>query len=1543
MLNAPATVDAIAPSAPAYAELHCLTNFTFLRGASHPHEVVEQARALGYKALAITDECSVGGVVRAYTALEKIAPKAPNGPNPPTLPLKLIIGSEFRLECGLRFVALAMDRRGYGKLCRLITRGRRAAAKGSYSLTRADVLQTNLEQCFLLWIPPSPRGTDLPAVGFDPEPARWLARHFGGKVRIAVELLRDGTDSERLAALEALGRDMGLPLVACGDVHMHVRQRRPLQDALTAIRLNIPIAEAGWHLLPNGERYLRERERLAKLYPARLLEETVAIADACTFSLSELRYEYPRELVPEGETPTSYLRKLTEEGARKRWPEGVPRFARTNIENELALIAELKYEPYFLTVQDIVRAAEEMRILCQGRGSAANSTVCYCLRVTAVDPGRASLLFERFISRERHEPPDIDIDFEHERREEVIQYVYTKYGRERAALAATVIMYRPRSALRDAAKAFGLDTDQCTRLTKVMQWWDGSDVMPERLAEAGFNVEDPVLVRILSVAHQLVLHPGFPRHLSQHVGGFVISEGVLEELVPIENATMPDRTVVQWDKDDLNDLGLLKVDLLGLGMMSALRRALVLVNEFEGRSDVERSVIAGQAACAVRDGVLANGIPYTLSNIPGEDPKVYDMCCKADTVGVFQIESRAQMAMLPRLKPRNYYDLVVQIAIVRPGPIQGDMVHPYLQRRKELEEARASGRSGPRDEGVGGGSREGSLSMSTILPSAGRTPADEVLARTLGVPIFQEQVMQLAIVAAGFTPGEADSLRRAMGAWKRTGGLEHFKEKLLTGMREREYSEEFAQRIYKQMMGFGEYGFPECVVGETRVVDADTGRWVFIDDVISGKASLRTTLACDERLRLCKREVVAIKSSGVKPVWRLRTALGHTIVATAEHPFMTMDGWRKLGTLQLGDHIAAARTLPLAGRLRWPRHEVLVLADLIAEGNLCHPNTFCFYTTARWHCDEFVKAVECFPNTRAVVERNKNCFSVRVKRIDRQQPAGAVLWARELGIWGRGARLKQLPPAVFELCASNIALLLARLWEGDGSFSEAAHASYDTASQQLATEVQHLLLRLGIVARLYCRRRLYEGRRLEYYVVTVTGTEPLQRFWRFIGRRFLDTERHRKSKALAACRTGRMSRDIIPAAVRMIIRKERDASGLSWVEIGQVAGVCVREVQARGGCKIGFRRSTIGRLASALRSPELAQLANSDIYWDQVVQIEALDPQPTYDLEIDGNHNFLANNLVVHNSHSASFALLAYSSAWLKCHKPAAFTCALLNSQPMGFYAPAQLVRDAREHGVEVRPVDVQESDYECTLERREEGGEAALRLGLILVKSLSETGAKRLVAARAAGHFESVQALAKRAALDRGDLEALAAAGALAALSGNRHLAFWEVAGTEKALPLAPPSLRPGSIEEGRPLLQAPTEGQRIIADYSSVGLTLGRHPMALLRDGLRKRLLSAAELGCVAHGKWVRTAGIVLMRQRPQSASGVTFLTIEDETGQVNLVVWESVGRAQRRALVESKLLEVYGELQRQDGITHLIARQLTDRSALLGRLLTRSRDFR
>ena len=1452
---------------PAYAELHCLSNFTFLRGASHPHELVEQAEALGYEALAITDECSVAGVVRAHMAAK-------------ARPLKLIVGAEFRLRCGLKFVALAIDRRGYGRLCRLITRGRRGAAKGSYALTRADLEELDLKQCYLLW---------LPAAQPQAEELQWLAARFAGRLRIAVELLREGADGERLASLTQLGARCGVTLIASGDVHMHVRARRRLQDALTAIRLNTPIAALGGELYANGERYLRERARLLRLYPRALLEASAAVAADCHFSLDELRYEYPHELVPPGETASSHLRKLTEAGARWRWPQGVPPVERHAIEHELELIAQLGYEPYFLTVHDVVDFARSQGILCQGRGSAANSRVCYCLGVTSVDPQRgAALLFERFISRERNEPPDIDIDFEHERREEVLQYVYRKYGRERAALAATVIMYRPRSALRDLGKVFGLSPAASGELAKVMQWWDGSAALAERLRAAGFAVDSPWLQRLLPLANELVAFPGFPRHLSQHVGGFVIAQDLLEELVPIENAAMSERTVVQWDKDDLNDLGLLKVDLLALGMLTALQRAFTLVNEYRGTH-------------------------HTLGELPAEDPKVYDMVCRADTIGVFQIESRAQMAMLPRLQPRCYYDLVIEVAIVRPGPIQGDMVHPYLRRRCGAEPVEYPGEE-----------------------------VREVLCRTLGVPIFQEQVMQIAIVAAGFTPGEADALRRAMGAWKRSGGLDPFRERLLQGMRTKGYPEEFAQRIYQQMLGFGEYGFPQCVVGETRVVDADSGRWLSIDEIVSGRAPLNATIACDADLRLRRRRVIAVKSSGVKPVWRLRTALGHTIAATAEHPFLTMTGWRALGELRLGDCVAAARALPVRGRRRWLRHQIVVLAGLIAEGNLCHPSTFYFHTSAAWHCEDFARAVERFANTRAVIERHRSCFSVRVRRIERSSPAQAVIWARTLGICGLGAREKHLPSEALELCRSNIALLLARLWEGDGGLSvTAAHASYDTASLRLATEVQYLLLRLGIVARLYRRARACRGQTLQHHVVVVTGAQLLRRFWRLIGRRFLDPEKRKRSSTLAIRRRSRMSRDIIPAEVRTVICRERERAGVTWNELRRATGLGVRAIYSRGGKKIGFRRFVIARLAAVLRSAELARLAASDIYWDTVAAIEALGPQATYDLQIQDDHSFLANNLVVHNSHAMSFALLVYDSAWLKCHEPAAFTCALLNSQPMGFYAPAQLVRDARAHGVEVRPVDACVSTWDATLERREDG-EPALRLGLRLVKSLSQAGAARLIAARAQQPFASVQDLSARAALERGDLEALAAASALASLSGNRHLAFWEVAGTERDLPLAPAPRDPATAE-GRPLLRAPTEGEAISADYAALGLTLGRHPLALLRARLRAdALVPASELARAAHGSQVRACGIVLMRQRPATASGVTFLTLEDESGQVNVIVWERIGREQRRALLESRLLEVHGELQRSHGITHLIARQLIDRTRLLGELVTRSRDF-
>jgi error-prone DNA polymerase len=1035
---------------PDYAELHCLSNFTFLRGASHPEELIERAHALGYGALAITDECSVAGAVRAHVAAKACG-------------LKLLIGAEVRLDDGLELVILATGRTGYCNLCALVTRGRMRAAKGGYRLARGD-LDAGLPGCLVLLVPGA-----RPDAG----DARFVAERFPWRAWIAAELVCGANDRVRLNELYALGRYSGLPLVAAGDVHMHLRSRRPLQDTLTAIRLSRPVHEAGHALHSNAERHLRSRLRLSRIYPAGLLAETLTIAGRCDFSLDSLRYEYPGEVVPAGETPASHLRRLTERGLRKRFPQGAPQHVLDLVEHELALIAELKYEHFFLTVHDIVAFARAQGILCQGRGSAANSAVCYALGITEVDPARMSVLFERFISRERDEPPDIDVDFEHQRREEVIQYIYRKYGRDRAALAATVITYRPKSALRDVGKALGLELAQVDRLARSMHWWDGRHVAPERLRESGFDSESAVIVRLTELVNTIV---GFPRHLSQHVGGFVISRGPLAELVPVENAAMPERSVIQWDKDDLEALGLLKVDVLALGMLSAVRRALELVNRYRGTA-------------ITMQGILDRG----------DDPAVYEMIRRADTVGVFQIESRAQMSMLPRLAPREFYDLVIEVAIVRPGPIQGGMVHPYLRRRQGLE------------------------------PVTYPSPAvEQALKRTLGVPIFQEQVMQLAVVAAGFSPGEADRLRRSMAAWRRKGGLEPFQERLIRGMLERGYERQFAEQIFQQILGFGEYGFPE--------------------------------------------------------------------------------------------------------------------------------------------------------------------------------------------------------------------------------------------------------------------------------------------------------------------------------------------------------------------------------------------------------------------------------------SHSASFALLAYVSSWLKHHEPAAFLAAMLNSQPLGFYSASQLVQDARRHGVDVRPVDITTSAWECTLE---EGRcdpspithhpshfpRPAVRLGLLMAKGLTEAAAARIVAARDDASFQSVENLTRRAQLDRRDLRNLAAAGALAALAGHRHAAHWASAGID----IAPGLLEDAPVCEPLPQLAQPTEGEDLVADYASLGLTLGRHPLALLRRRLsRMRLATAADLQRLPHGRLTRTAGIVTCRQRPSTAKGVVFVTLEDETGCVNVVVWRALVERQRRELTGSSLLGVEGEIQREGEVVHLVAHRLTDHTRLLGRLAAESRDF-
>ena len=721
-----------------YAELFCQSNFSFLVGASHAEELVLQADQLGYSAIAITDECSVAGVVRAHRAIQDN-----------NLAIKLIIGSLFWLHQECQVVLLSPNRQAYAELCRIISNARRRAEKGSYQLSEWDLM--SIQHCFVLWLP---RHNTKQNNTTDQNWGKWLSQHHSGRLWLGLQRHLSDSDRDYQQYCQTLAETFSLPITACGGVLMHQPERLPLQHTLTAIKLGNSVEHIGPHLLANSERSLRPRGKLASLFTAEHLAESAYIAQQCQFNLAQLRYEYPSELIPDGATPMGYLRELVEHGKQLRFPEGVSKEIVATIEKELSLIEELDYPFYFLTIHDIVMFAKQQGILYQGRGSAANSVVCYCLEITSVDPRQISVLFERFISRERDEPPDIDVDFEHERREEVIQYIYQKYGRERAALAATVISYRFKSAVRDVGKALGIAEEQLSFFIKNVNRRDKSQPWQQQLTDLGLQAESLKGQQFIQLVQELL---GFPRHLSQHVGGFVISSGPLYELVPVENAAMTDRTVIQWDKDDLESLKLLKVDVLALGMLSAIRKCFDLVKQHHGQSLSIAAITRQQ-----------------------DDSNVYRMLQQADTVGVFQIESRAQMSMLPRLKPACYYDLVIQIAIVRPGPIQGDMVHPFLKRRDGIEEE--------------------------SYPSEA---VKEVLARTLGVPIFQEQVIKLAMVAAGFSGGEADQLRRAMAAWKKTGDLAKFKMKLIDGMLERGYELEFAERIFAQICGFGEYGFPE--------------------------------------------------------------------------------------------------------------------------------------------------------------------------------------------------------------------------------------------------------------------------------------------------------------------------------------------------------------------------------------------------------------------------------------------------------------------------------------------------------------------------------------------------------------------------------------------------------------------------------------------------------------------------------------------------------------------------------------------------------------
>ena len=1030
-----------------YAELQVTSNFSFLRGGSHPDELAITAAALGLSAVAITDRNSLAGVVRAHKGAKEAG-------------IRLIVGArldlnmEAQAEPDLSLLCFPMDRAAYGRLSRLLTVGRRRAPKGECWIGLEDVFAHDQGQIFVILAPLEPDNA------FSDQVAQ-LGRRWPGRCYLAGHYLYSGDDRRRLARLARISEAAGTPLVATNDVHYHGPGRRPLQDVLTCIREHCTLAGAGFHLAANAERHLKDPDEMARLfaeYPD-AVARTMELAERCCFSLDELRYEYPAEPVPQGRTAQEELARLTWLGAHERYGREIDAGVGDLLRHELELIGELDYAPYFLTVHDIVRFARSRDILCQGRGSAANSAVCYCLGITAVDPSRLDLLFERFISAERGEPPDIDVDFEHERREEVIQYVYEKYGRERAGMTATVISYRAKSAIREVGKALGLSLDAVGALAGNVWGWGGDQVEGDKVREIGLNPDDPTVAMAIRLARELT---GFPRHLSQHVGGFVITRGPLSEVVPITNAAMEDRTVIEWDKNDLDALGILKIDLLSLGMLTCIRKGFDLIAAHHGRR-------------------------FNLATVPAEDEAVYDMLCRADSIGVFQVESRAQMTMLPRLRPRNFYDLVIEVAIVRPGPIQGDMVHPYLRRRAGKERV--------------------------AFPSK---DLEEVLGKTLGIPLFQEQAMRIAIVAAGFTPSQADQLRRAMATFRHTGTIHTFRTKMIEGMAARGYERDFAERCFKQIEGFGEYGFPE--------------------------------------------------------------------------------------------------------------------------------------------------------------------------------------------------------------------------------------------------------------------------------------------------------------------------------------------------------------------------------------------------------------------------------------SHAASFALLVYISAWMKHHYPGVFACALLNSQPMGFYAPAQIVRDAREHGAEVRPVDINHSDWDCTLE--DDTKPPALRLGLRQIRYFPEAAATVLMAERAGG-YDSPEDLWRRTGLGAGHFEKLANGDAWRSTGLDRRGALWALKRlNQPELPLfAAAQVRPPSAHApSEPEVALPDMpiGEQVVQDYTSLRLSLKDHPLRLLRPALAARdIVENEALLNLSHGTRVTVAGLVLVRQRPGTAKGVIFITIEDEGAVANIIVRPPIFETYRRVVLSARLLAARGRVEREGLVIHLLAEELIDLSADLDTL--------
>ncbi len=1476
-----------------FVHLHVHTHFSLLDGLSSPKALVERAMELGMPALAITDHGALYGVVEFYQAARDAG-------------IKPLIGIETYLaRRGMRdrdsedrkpyhLLLLAQNDAGYRNLLRLASV---AMLEGFYYKPRIDKTALAGHSDGLIALSGC-GSSEIPRLLQDGrvEEARaalaWHRDTFPG--RFFVELQDHNIPEMKPVNRQLIefARQFDLPLVATNDVHYARREQAAAHDVLLAIGTGKSLRDPSRMRMDGDTYYMRSAAEMAHLFPEtpEALSNTLRVAEMCDVQLETGHYHLPRFEVPEGQTAQSYLRALCEEGLPRRYANraDAPE-VRARLEHELTIIHQMGFDAYFLIVWDLCRAARERGIWYNARGSAAGSIVAYALGITMVDPLANGLIFERFLNPDRISMPDIDLDFQDDRRGELIEYTVRKYGRDNVAQIITFGTLGARAAVRDVGRVMDIPLSEVDRVAKLIPNIPGKPVSIAQALEQVPELQElyrttPYVRQMLDTASQL---EGVARHASTHAAGVVISDVPLVEYCPLsrppkgEGATDQEvllSAVTQWPMEDLETIGLLKVDYLGLTTLTIMRRTCDLIRQ-------------------------RHGVSLDLDTIPLDDPAIYRLLSSGDVAGLFQVEGAGLRRVLQEMRPTRYEHIVAVLALYRPGPMEH--IPTYIQRMHGQEQVEY------------------------------RHPAlAPILDETYAICVYQEQIIRIATDLAGYTAGEADLLRRAV-AKKKKGELLAHREKFVRGAVERGIPERTAAEIFDDFEYFARYGFNKCLPGDVEVVDISTGRLVTIEALYRGDAQLERTVTCDlQALRLQEGAVAAVKSNGLRLVYRLTTALGRTIEATANHPFLTYEGWKPLGELREGECVAVPRCLPVEGRQEWPEHEVVVLGHLLAEGNLCHSHSVYFYTKDRAAMQDYVRAAEQFDNTHCSVAVHKGVFSVYARRIERRTPPGIVRWVQGLGIWGKNARDKEIPVAAFELPRAQLGLLFARMWEGDGHIHlEGRLLYYATSSERLARQLQHLLLRLGIVSRVRAVRFPHQDGRIGYQV-RVTGNDNLTRFRDQVACHFIDPQRRQALQAMCIDQpAASATKDVVPVRVKELVRAAKQRTGATWAQVCREAGVAQREccpIHNRG--KKGFTRQTLRQLADYFGDPALHRYAESDLYWDSVIRIEPAGEKQTYDLEIVDTHNFVANDFLVHNSHAADYAVLTCQTAYLKAYYPVEYMAALLTVERNNTEKVGAVVTECRRMGIEVLPPSVQHSGLEFTIEELP-GGRPAIRFGLGAVKNVGDGPVEAILQARAGQPFRDLGDFCRRVDLrvvSRRALEGLVRVGALDVFGPRARL----LAALDRMLSLS--SRIHQARESGQLSLFDDSTGvavddekalfiglppiaglpQRELLGWEKelAGTYLSEHPLVTaMRDLSDVLTANIGQLQDERPEQMVTVLGEVQRVRRHTTRNGeeMAFVTLEDLYGSGDVVVFPRLWAASKEKWLPGRTLVVGGKV--------------------------------